>query len=76
MFLAYWFTYPPNMSESALVNGLKGLPIEGSKETTLTSRNNPTRSSLAMSSSYFAASCSGTPISIVRQYIEQHATHN
>ena len=26
------------------------------------------------SSSYFASSCGGTPISIIRQYIEQQAT--
>lgn len=65
--------YPPKISVSALVNGLKG---------TSSRRLRKERPDIAgrywnnvlWSPSYFAASCGGAPISVIRQYIEEQRT--
>ena len=64
-------TYPPKVSVSSLVNSLKGV----SSRLIRRSRHPEIQSNLwgnsFWSPSYFAGSCGGAPISIIRQYIEQ-----
>jgi putative transposase len=65
--------YPPKVAVSALVNSLKGVSSR------LLRRDRPDLAThywqgVLWSPSYFAASCGGAPISIVRQYIEQQRT--
>lgn len=65
--------YPPKVAVSVLVNSLKGVSSR------LLRKERPdieTRywKGVLWSPSYFAASCGGAPISIVRQYIEQQQT--
>jgi putative transposase len=63
--------YPPKISVSSLVNSLKGVSSR-----LIRKRNYPAIQSnlwgdALWSPSYFAGSCGGAPISIIRQYIEQ-----
>jgi putative transposase len=65
--------YPPKVPVSSLVNSLKGVSSR------LLRRQRPDLgkrycNSVLWSPSYFAASCGGAPISIIRQYIEQQRT--
>lgn len=62
--------YPPQVSISKLVNSLKGVSSRLLRE------HRPEVSGryfkgVLWSPSYFAASCGGAPISIIRQYVEQ-----
>ncbi len=62
--------YPPRVSVSGLVNSLKGV----SSRLLRRDRRDIARRTwkgVLWSPSYFAASCGGAPIAIVRQYIEQ-----
>ena len=63
--------YPPRVAVSALVNSLKGVSSRMIRR-----KNHPgVRKKLwggaLWSPSYFAGSCGGAPLSIIRQYIEQ-----
>jgi putative transposase len=65
--------YPPKIPVSGLVNPLKGVSSR------LLRKERPDIEKrywkdVLWSPSYFAASCGGAPISIVRQYIEQQKT--
>ncbi|WP_295588003.1 IS200/IS605 family transposase [uncultured Lamprocystis sp.] len=65
--------YPPKVAVSALVNSLKGVSSR------LLRQERPDLQQcywkgVLWSPSYFAASCGGAPIAIVRQYIEQQQT--
>ena len=65
--------YPPKISISSLVNRLKGASSQRLR------RERPDLASrywrgVLWSPSYFAASCGGAPISVIRQYIEQQQT--
>lgn len=65
--------YPPKVAVSNLVNSLKGVSSR------LLRKERPDIERLywrgvLWSPSYFAASCGGAPINIVRQYIEQQQT--
>lgn len=65
--------YPPKVSVSGLVNGLKGVSSRMLRQ----ERPDIARrywKNMLWSPSYFAASCGGAPISIIRQYIEQQQT--
>ena len=63
--------YPPKVSVSALVNSLKGVSARMLRSE-YTGRVNRVRvNGHFWSPSYFAASCGGAPLSIIRQYIEQ-----
>jgi putative transposase len=67
-------SYPPSLSVSKLVNSLKGASSRRLRaERTDIARRYYWRGSL-WSPSYFAASCGGAPIEVVRKYIEQQAT--
>lgn len=66
--------YPPKVAVSALVNSLKGASSRLlRKERPDIAKRFYCKGAL-WSPSYFAASCGGAPISIVKQYIEQQAT--
>lgn len=62
--------YPPSLSVSTLVNSLKGVSSRMLRKnyTVRTHRNH------LWSPSYFAASCGGAPIDILRTYIENQRT--
>jgi putative transposase len=67
--------YPPKVSVSKLVNSLKGVSSR------LLRKHHPDLhryywKGMLWSPSYFAGSCGGAPISIIRQYIEQQDTPN
>ena len=65
--------YPPKVAVSSLVNSLKGISSR-----LLRSRRPNLRKrywkGVLWSPSYFAASCGGAPLAIIRQYIEQQQT--
>ena len=65
--------YPPKITVSKLVNSLKGVSSR------LLRKHHPELhkyycKGMFWSPSYFAGSCGGAPISIIRQYIEQQDT--
>ena len=62
--------YPPKVSVSSLVNSLKGVSSRLLRQRRPDIRNRYWKGVL-WSPSYFAASCGGAPIAILRQYIEQ-----
>jgi putative transposase len=65
--------YPPKVSVSALVNSLKGVSSRMLRKTHPAIRRRYWKGVL-WSPSYFASSCGGAPIGIIRQYIEQQKT--
>jgi len=66
--------YPPSVSVSKLVNSLKGASSRRLRtERPDIAKHYYWRGAMC-SPCYFAASCGGAPISVVRQYIEQQAT--
>ncbi len=62
--------YPPKVSLSALVNSLKGVSARRLRQDRPDIARRYWRGGL-WSASYFAASCGGAPIEVLRQYIEQ-----
>ncbi len=62
--------YPPKVAVSHLVNSLKGVSSRLLRKERPDIRGR-TWKGVLWSPSYFAASCGGAPISVVRQYIEQ-----
>ena len=65
--------YPPKLAVSVLVNSLKGVSSR------LLRKERPDLQkrywkNVLWSPSYFASSCGGAPISIIKQYIEQQQT--
>jgi len=66
--------YPPSVPVSKLVNSLKGASSRRLRVDRPSIANRTVWRSALWSPSYFAASCGGAPIAIVRQYIEQQAT--
>ena len=65
--------YPPKVSVSALVNSLKGVSSRMLKKSHPELLKRYWKGTL-WTPSYFAASCGGAPIAIIRQYIEQQQT--
>jgi putative transposase len=65
--------YPPKVAVSALVNSLKGVSSRLLRKERPDIERYYWKGGL-WSPSYFAASCGGAPISIVREYIEQQQT--
>jgi putative transposase len=62
--------YPPKIPLTKLVNSLKGVSSRRMRQMHPTLRPRY-RKGVLWSPSYFAASCGGAPISIIRQYIER-----
>ena len=66
--------YPPKVSISKLVNSLKGVSSRMIRRKNYPSIREKLWGGALWSPSYFAGSCGGAPISIIRQYIEQQNT--
>ena len=66
--------YPPKVSVSALVNSLKGVSSRMIRKKNYPSIRKKLWGAALWSPSYFAGSCGGAPIAVIRQYIEQQQT--
>lgn len=66
--------YPPKVSVSSLVNSLKGVSSRLIRQKQYPSIQQKLWGNALWSPSYFAASCGGAPIAIIKQYIEQQNT--
>ena len=66
--------YPPTVSVSVLVNSLKGVSSRMIREKNYPRVSKKLWGGALWSPSYFAGSCGGAPISIIRQHIEQQQT--
>ena len=69
-------TYPPKIAISALVNSLKGVSSRLIRKKRYPSIQKKLWGGSLWSPSYFAGSCGGAPVSILRQYIEDQRTPN
>lgn len=66
--------YPPKVSVSRLVDSLKGVSSRLIRKKRYACIQDKLWAGALWSPSYFAASCGGAPISIIKQYIEQQDT--
>ena len=66
--------YPPQIAISKLVNSLKGVSSRLLRQQYSDITKYYYQNKALWSPSYFAASCGGAPLSIVKQYIEQQKT--
>jgi len=66
--------YPPKVSVSKLVNSLKGVSSRMIRQKDYPSIRKKLWGNALWSPSYFAGSCGGAPIAIIKQYIEQQQT--
>ena len=66
--------YPPKVAISSLVNSLKGVSSRLLRKKEYPSIKQQLWGDALWSPSYFAGSCGGAPIEIIRQYIEQQNT--
>lgn len=63
--------YPPKIAISTLVNSLKGVSSRLIRKKKYPSIQNALWGNSLWSPSYFASSCGGAPLEIVKQYIQQ-----
>lgn len=68
--------YPPKTAVSRLVNSLKGVFSRMIRKKDYVTVKRYLWGKVFWSPSYFAKSCGGAPISIIRQYIEQQNSPN
>lgn len=66
--------YPPKVAVSALVNSLKGASSRVLRKERPDIAAKFYYKGMLWSPSYFASSCGGAPIELIRQYIEQQQT--
>jgi len=66
--------YPPKISVAALVNSCKGVSSQLIRKKNYPSIQKKLWGGALWSPSYFAGSCGGAPIAVIRQYIEQQQT--
>ena len=66
--------YPPKVAVSTLVNSLKGVSSRLLRKKNYPNIRKTVRGGALWSPSYFAGSCGGAPLEIIRQYIEQQQT--
>ena len=66
--------YPPKISLSKLVNSLKGVSSRYLRQEFTTKLEKYYWKGVLWSPSYFASSCGGAPIEIIRQYIQSQCT--
>jgi len=66
--------YPPKVSVSPIVNSLKGVSSRLIRLKNYPSIRRKLWGASLWSPSYFAGSCGGAPIAVIRQYIEQQRT--
>ena len=69
-------SYPPKVQLTKLVNSLKGVSSRHIRNQKFPSVQKRLWGNALWSPSYFAASCGGAPIEIIKQYIEQQRTPN
>lgn len=63
--------YPPKVAVSKLVNSLKGVSSRLIRKKRYPSIQNALWGGSLWSPSYFAGTCGGAPLAVIRQYIEQ-----
>ena len=63
--------YPPKVTVSKLVNSLKGVSSHLIRKRNYPNIKKKLWGNALWSPSYFASSCGGAPLAIIRQYIEQ-----
>ncbi len=63
--------YPPKISVSVLVNSLKGVSSRMIRKSKFPNIQDKLWGNALWSPSYFASSCGGAPLDVIRQYIEQ-----
>lgn len=68
--------YPPKVAVSNLVNSLKGVSSRMIRKKNYPNLKNKLWGGALWAPSYFAGSCGGAPIDIIRQYIQQQQTPN
>lgn len=68
--------YPPKLAVSSLVNSLKGVSSRLIRKRGYPSLQRKLWGGSLWSPSYFAGSCGGAPIAVLRQYIEDQRTPN
>jgi len=68
--------YPPKVSVSKLVNSLKGVSSRKVRKQKFQTVKENLWGDTLWSPSYFAGSCGGAPLEIIKQYIEQQETPN
>ncbi|WP_426336108.1 IS200/IS605 family transposase [Pseudoduganella sp. R-31] len=66
--------YPPKVAVSHLVNSLKGVSSRMIRKKHYPSIRQKLWGGTLWSPSYFAGSCGGAPIAVIRQYVEQQKT--
>ena len=66
--------YHPKVAVSVLVNSLKGVSSRMIRQKRYPSVRRKLWAGALWSPSYFAGSCGGAPISVIRRYIEQQQT--
>lgn len=66
--------YPPKIAVSTLVNSLKGVSSRLIRQKNYPSLQKKLWGNALWSPSYFASSCGGAPISILREYIQNQRT--
>jgi putative transposase len=66
--------YPPKVAVSTLVNSLKGVSSRMIRQKKYPTIAKKLWGNALWSPSYFAGSCGGAPIAVIRQYIEQQQT--
>ena len=66
--------YHPKVAVSVLVNSLKGVSSRMIRQKSYPSVRRKLWGGALWSPSYFAGSCGGAPISVIRRYIEQQQT--
>lgn len=67
-------TYPPKLAVSVLVNALKGISSRMIRQLNFPLIQKKLWGGSLWAPSYFAGSCGGAPIEIIKQYIEQQKT--
>ena len=68
--------YHPKVAVSRLVNSLKGVSSRMIRRKRYPGIGKKIWAGALWSPSYFAGSCAGAPIAVIRQYIEQQQTPN
>jgi len=68
--------YPPTVSVSKLVNSLKGVSSRLLRKQKHPSIERALWGKQLWSPSYFAGSCGGAPLTLIKQYIEQQERPN
>ena len=66
--------YPPKVSVSSLVNSLKGVSSRYVRKQRFPSLHKYIWAESLWTPSYFAGSCGGAPLEILKQYIQQQQT--